>query len=243
MARIRLLHWKEEECGPRVAVLEGLGYAVDARQLMSASMKEFRENPPDVVVIDLGRLPSKGLEVGSFLRGSKSTRLIPLVFVDGEAEKVRKVMEKLPDARFTTYGKIGPVLEDVLASGPLREAVVPVVSAAASLEKKLGVKGAVRLVGAPEGVAALLPGVAFGDSGLTLWFVRSLGEYRQALPGIRERAENGGVWVIWPKTRTGVKPDINGNLVREVGLEAGLVDFKICAVDEVWSGMRFAVRK
>jgi hypothetical protein len=49
--------------------------------------------------------------------------------------------------------------------------------------------------------------------------------------------------VIWPKTRPGCKPDINGNLVRELALEVGLVDFKICAVDEVWSGMRFAVRK
>jgi hypothetical protein len=102
----------------------------------------------------------------------------------------------------------------------------------------------VRLVNGPDGFENLLPGVLFGGkAGLTLWFVGSLAEYKKALQGIRARAEEGGVWVIWPKTRPGVKPDINGNLVRELALEVGLVDFKICAVDEVWSGMRFAVRK
>jgi CheY-like chemotaxis protein len=245
MVRIRLIHWKEEECAERAAVLEKLGYQVDFSVLQSASMKEFRENPPDVVVIDLGRLPAHGLEVGTFLRGSKSTRLIPLVFVGGIAEKVQRVKDALPDARFTTYEKIGPVLEDVLAGGPVREAVVPAARPAAPLGKKLGVKEAgVRLVNGPDGFENLLPGVLFGGkAGLTLWFVGSLAEYKKALQGIRARAEEGGVWVIWPKTRPGVKPDINGNLVRELALEVGLVDFKICAVDEVWSGMRFAVRK
>ena len=72
MARIRLLHWKEEETAPRAERLRQLGYEVDARVLTSSSMKEFRENPPDAVVIDLGRLPSHGREVGVILRGSKS---------------------------------------------------------------------------------------------------------------------------------------------------------------------------
>ena len=245
MARIRLIHWKQEECAERAGVIAGVGYEVDFSVLQSSSMKEFRENPPDVVVIDLGRLPAHGLEVGTFLRGSKTTRLIPLVFVGGIAEKVERVKTALPDARFTTYEKIGPVLADVLAGGPVREAVVPAARPAAPLGKKLGVKEAgVRLVNGPEGFEKLLPGVVFGGSaGLTLWFVGSFAEYRAALGGIRARAEEGGVWVIWPKTRPGVKPDINGNLVRELALEVGLVDFKICAVDEVWSGMRFAVRK
>jgi hypothetical protein len=245
MIRIRLIHWKQEECAERAAVLEKLGYGVEFAVMQSSSMKEFRENPPVVVVIARGRLPAHGLVVGTFLRGSKSTRLIPLVFVGGIPEKVERVKAALPDARFTTYEKIGPVLEDVLAGGPLREAFVPKPPAPAPLGKKLGVKEAgVRLVNGPEGFEKLLPGVVFGGpAGLTLWFVGSLAEYRLALGGIRERAVEGGVWVIWPKTRPGVKPDINGNLVRELALEVGLVDFKICAVDEVWSGMRFAVRK
>ena len=240
MARIRLLHWKEEECAERAARLKGLGYEVDATRLQSASMKEFRENPPDAVVIDLSRLPSHGREVGVFLRGSKSTRLIPLIFVEGEKEKVRRVMETLPDARFTTYAKIGPVLEDVLSSAPLREAFVPKPHAPAPLVKKLGLKEGATLMNAPEGFEKVVP-VAKG--GLTLWFVSSKKEYAAALPKMRKVAEKGGIWVIWPKTTKTAKPDINGNLVREMALDVGLVDFKICAVDEVWSGMRFAVRR
>ncbi len=248
MRRIRLLHWKQEECEERAGRLRALGYEVDSAQLPSSSMKEFRENPPDAVVIDLSRLPSHGKEVGVFLRGSKTTRLIPLVFVEGLAEKVAGVMAALPDARYTTYAKIGPVLEDVLRE-PLREVVVPkALSTGAPLGKKLGLKegDAARLVNGPEGFEKLVPGYAVkrkGKAALTLWFVTTLAEYREALGGIRESAEAGGVWVIWPKTRPGVKPDINGNLVRGIGLEAGLVDFKICSVDEVWSGMRFAVKK
>ena len=70
----------------------------------SSSMKEFRKDPPDAVVIDLDRLPSHGREAGVFLRGSKSTRLIPLLFVctegvEGDPEKVARVKETLPDAR------------------------------------------------------------------------------------------------------------------------------------------------
>ena len=78
---------------------------------------------------------------------------------------------------------------------------------------------------------------------LTLWFVETRRDYEAALPKMRLRAEDGGIWVIWPKTTKSAKPDINGNIVREAALSVGLVDFKICAVDQVWSGMRFAVKR
>ena len=59
---------------------------------------------------------------------------------------------------------------------------------------------------------------------------------------MRQRAEDGGIWIVWPKTTKTAKPDINGNIVRETALTAGLVDFKICAVDDKWSVMRFAIK-
>jgi len=249
MARIRLLHWKQEECAPRAERLRRLGHDVDASKLMSASMKEFRENPPDAVVIDLGRLPSHGREVGVFLRGSRSTRLIPLIFVEGDPEQVAKIKETLPDARYTTYVKIGPVLEDVLANPP-KEAFVPKPHGPVPLNKKLGLKEGhvVGLINAPKGFESLIPGADTRRNPktkvpLTLWFVESKKEFESALPKMREKAEDGGIWVIWPKTTKTAKPDINGNIVRETALTVGLVDFKICAVDETWSGMRFAVRR
>jgi hypothetical protein len=247
MSRIRLLHWKEEECAPRAAAISALGYEVDSTQLQSSSMKEFREDPPAAVVIDLSRLPSHGREVGVFLRGSKSTRLIPLVFVEGAPEKVAATKEALPDARYTTYAKLGPVLEDVLANPP-KEAYVPKAKEPAPLGKKLGLKEGlpVGLVNAPKGFEALIPNAKRNPKAkvyLTLWFVETRRAFEEALPQMRQKAEDGGIWIIWPKTTKEAKPDINGNIVRETALSAGLVDFKICAVDDVWSGMRFAVKR
>jgi hypothetical protein len=52
----------------------------------------------------------------------------------------------------------------------------------------------------------------------------------------------GGLWVSWPKKSSGVKTDLDENAVRAIGLEHGLVDVKVCAVDETWSGLKFVVR-
>jgi hypothetical protein len=50
------------------------------------------------------------------------------------------------------------------------------------------------------------------------------------------------MWVSWPKKSSGVATDLNENIVREIGLAAGLVDVKVCAVTEVWSGLKFVRR-
>jgi hypothetical protein len=52
----------------------------------------------------------------------------------------------------------------------------------------------------------------------------------------------GGLWVAWPKKASGVPTDLNENLIREIGLAAGMVDNKVCAIDETWSGLRFVFR-
>jgi hypothetical protein len=249
MPRIRLLHWKEGECALRAGALQQLGYEVDATQLTSSSMKELRQNPPAAVVIDLGRLPSRGFEVGVFLRRRKSTRLIPLIFVDGAPEKLERVKTALPDARYTIYAKIGPVLEDVLAN-PAKEVFVPKLRDPVPLGKKLGIKDAqpVGLINAPTGFESKIPNAETkrnpkGKVSLTLWFVKSRREFESALPKMRQRVEDGGLWIVWPKTTKTSKPDINGNIVRKIALAAGLVDFKICAVDDTWSAMRFAIKR
>jgi DUF3052 family protein len=55
-------------------------------------------------------------------------------------------------------------------------------------------------------------------------------------------APAGVLWVAWPKKTSGVPTDLNENEVRRIGLQAGLVDVKVCAVDEVWSGLKFVIR-
>ena len=53
---------------------------------------------------------------------------------------------------------------------------------------------------------------------------------------------NGMLWISWPKKSSGVATDLDENIVREIGLKAGLVDVKVCAVDETWSGLKFVYR-
>ncbi|MGE0771648.1 MAG: DUF3052 domain-containing protein [Cyclobacteriaceae bacterium] len=54
--------------------------------------------------------------------------------------------------------------------------------------------------------------------------------------------QNGMLWISWPKKSSGVETDLDGNIVREYGLRHGLVDVKVCAVDEIWSGLKFMYR-
>ncbi len=56
-------------------------------------------------------------------------------------------------------------------------------------------------------------------------------------------ASKGGLWIIWPKKASGVVSDLSQTVVRETGLAAGLVDFKVAAIDATWSGLRFSQRK
>ena len=55
-------------------------------------------------------------------------------------------------------------------------------------------------------------------------------------------AANGSLWISWPKKSSGMATDLNENLIREIGLGLGLVDVKVCAVDETWSGLKFVYR-
>ncbi len=66
---------------------------------------------------------------------------------------------------------------------------------------------------------------------------RKLRAYRQAI------ASDGVIWVSWPKRSSGVESDVTEDLVRALALPIGLVDIKVCAVDEIWSGLKLMIRK
>jgi hypothetical protein len=120
--------------------------------------------------------------------------------------------------------------------------------------QKLGIKADMRvcLVGAPKGFAdSLTPrpqGVAFtakvtADSDLFVVFLRNRSELVARTVSLARDVTRQTVWFVWPKKASGIKTDIDGNVVRETGLAAGWVDFKVCAVDETWSGLAFKRRK
>jgi hypothetical protein len=75
-------------------------------------------------------------------------------------------------------------------------------------------------------------------------FATEAAELAEKLRSIRDAiAPDGMVWVSWPKKASGVTTDLSDVVVREVGLAAGLVDIKVCAIDEVWSGLKFVIPK
>ena len=74
----------------KVEVLLSAGYEVVHKAFGPSSFKEMRENPPDAVIIDLSRIPSQGRDVGLGIRKYKDTRHVPLIFVEGDPEKVKR---------------------------------------------------------------------------------------------------------------------------------------------------------
>ena len=121
------------------------------------------------------------------------------------------------------------------------------------LVKKLGIKPAttVALLGAPGGFARELVGLPDDvrlvsrlgrGPELTLWFVRAKQELDRRIETI-SAAMGQGLWIAWPKRASGVQTDVTEALVRAAGLAHGLVDYKSCAINETWSGLKFARRR
>lgn len=120
------------------------------------------------------------------------------------------------------------------------------------LPQKLGIKAgsSVALVDAPRGFEATLGALPDGArvrrgaraADLVVWFVTS----RRDLDGRVARIAGltwAGLWIAWPKKASGVASDVSEDVVRRVGLASGLVDYKVCAIDATWSGLKFARRK
>jgi hypothetical protein len=118
------------------------------------------------------------------------------------------------------------------------------------LEKKLGVKDGVTvfLDKAPDGfeLEALTTTRLPVMSAISLTFHTTAKTLTKRMPELIVRTEQAGmIWVCWPKKaaqKLGHASDLDDNVVRGIGLDAGMVDVKICAIDEVWSGMKFVRR-
>ena len=257
MPRIRLIHWNATEAADRAARLARGGLEVEHAPLDPSGLRALRAEPPDAVVIDLGRLPSHGRDLGVALRQTKATRGIPLVFVGGDPAKVARVRELLPDAGFTDWSGVQEALAQAMAHPPT-EPVVPGSSMAGysgtPLLRKLGIKAgyAVALVGAPEDfertLGELPPEVtlrrrAQGRCDLIVWFAGSRRNLKRRVARYGARAGAGGLWICWPKKASGVVSDLSERVVRESGLAHGLVDYKIASIDRTWAGLRFTRRK
>jgi hypothetical protein len=122
------------------------------------------------------------------------------------------------------------------------------------LVKKLGIKEDFRvaLVGAPDGFRGELEGLPNGVSFVTsvqgqldfiLFFAKTQTELTRHFSRLAAKLKPAGMlWIAWPKKASGVATDLSDSVVRQTGLDAGLVDVKVCAVNETWSGLKFLIR-
>jgi len=121
------------------------------------------------------------------------------------------------------------------------------------LAKKLGIKDDfhIDLINAPEYYLCLftdLPANLYfendKDSKVDLihFFTKSREEYKSILPQLKTRIKpNGSIWVSWPKKASKVPTDITEDIIRNFALQIRLVDIKVCAVDEIWSGLKLVI--
>lgn len=121
------------------------------------------------------------------------------------------------------------------------------------LAKKLGIKENfhVDIIHAPEYYLCLftdLPANLYFENDknakldLIHFFTKSKEEYKSSLPQLRDRIKsNGAVWISWPKKASKVTNDITEDIIRNYALQVGLVDIKVCAVDETWSGLKLVI--
>ncbi len=123
------------------------------------------------------------------------------------------------------------------------------------LAAKLGIKpaGRVVLVGAPDGFESTLEPLPDGvkvsrrlagrNDVLVVFVTRRADLERRFDAVVRAMEPDAGFWVAWPKRASTVPTDMTEDVVRDVALPEGLVDNKVCAIDEVWSGLRLVIRK
>ena len=256
--RIYLIHWKKEEVEARAAYLIQAGHSVVSDMPAGRDfLAGLAASVPDVILIDLTRLPSQGRDIGVLIRRQVGTRDVPLVFAGGQEDKVSQVRKVLPDAVYTRWEDILQSLADAIANQP-QSPVVPDSAFAAYAGKplfdKLGIKPGmtVGLINAPYDFSQtlgklpskvrLLEGES-GECDLLIWFVRSHAELCEQVAKITHSMGDIPLWIAWPKKASGVQTDLAQQTVRDAGLGTGMVDYKVCSIDAIWSGLLFRRRK
>jgi hypothetical protein len=257
MASMLIVTSDTEKAERHRVVLEQEYHSVQTGRYKQTLGMDLINSPPDFILIDLDRAPATGRDLGLYLRVQTATRRCLLVFLDGKPEKVGLIRELLPDA---VYAQSESLLEDIrrgLTNPPIHPHVPDSVFAGYAgrpLAAKLGFKPGmvIALIDAPiafEEKLGPLPDQVQIQRGLSehvdmaLWFTMHKGVLQTQLVGILGQVQDGKLWILWPKRSSGVESDLTQQIVRQHGLDADWVDFKVCSVDEIWSGLCFTARQ
>jgi hypothetical protein len=257
MRHVHLFQRDSAEAQKHVDELKTLGYSVSHEPVRPEVLRKFREKPPAAVLIDLSRAPSLGRDAGIFIRHYRATRNLPIVFFDGKPVKVAEIKKHLPDAIYTSWRGIKHALKRAIAcppAAPVKPKSLLAGYSGTPLVKKLGIgpKSRIVIINAPvnflDSLGKLPEGVVIRrnitpNNDMMIWFVKSRQSLERKIRAITALVKPGGVWIVWPKKRSRISCDLSQQDVRDIGLGAGLVDYKVCAIDGTWSGLKFARRK
>jgi len=257
MAHVQLISSDGEKVGRLLAELRQAGHRAAGGKLDEPLRRALLDSPPQAIVIDLDRAPATGRDLGLFFRVQAPTRRCLLVYLDGKPADVQAVQTLLPDACFTPSDELTAALEASLRNPPANPVVPESVFAGyrgRPLSAKLGLKAgmSVALLDAPKGFERVLEplpdGLVFsramrGTPDVSLWFATGREEFEAGLAERLQFAGDGKLWIAWPKRSSGIASDLTQAVVRQAGLDAGWVDFKICSVDDTWSALCFTRRK
>ncbi|MCY4028137.1 MAG: hypothetical protein OXH75_17715 [Acidobacteria bacterium] len=255
--KIRIVGASREALGTWVVRLADAGHAIDQRPVTGPQdLKRLGLEPPCAVVIDLDRAPARGRDIGLALRQRVATRRIPIVFVATD----REVFARLELPLETMHAVPKDIVTAVASALAMPPSGAPprmpsnLDYSATPLPRKLGIKAGSRVVlvrppaGFPDLLQPLPSDVVLrttnrGRRDITLWFTRSRRELERGAARMTRAAEAGRLWILWPKKSSPLAADHTERDVRRVGIGAGLVDFKVCAVDADWSGLAFVRRR
>lgn len=210
----------------------------------------------DAILIDLSRSPLQGRAVAIEFRKRAATRNVPIIFVGGLPEKVDAIKKVMPDAGFVDWQDIPESLTAAIQAAP-EKPLTPDTMAGYSgtpLAKKLNIRENVTLalLGAPDGFEAKLDPLPSGvrivtkarNADRAILFITAFKELeRKWQLTVDALADRATLWIAWPKKASKIVTDVTEINIRAYGLGRGWVDYKICAIDETWSGLAFAKRK
>jgi len=259
MPHIRLIHWNQTEAKQKAQILQSAGYTVNYEPLTPQRLKELKNNPPDAIVIDLTRLPMQGRDIAITIRHNKATHSVPIVFVEGDPQKLVHVKTQLPDATYTDYKQIQSTLKQTLAHPP-KVTVVPTSIFEqykdTPLAKKLGIKPntTIALINPPQDFIKTLGKLPKGTimtktpnekPHIVIWFTKTWKDLETDITKIATPLTPAAkLWIAWPKKQAiEIATDLTQATVRKTGLAHGLVDYKICAINKTWSALLFTKRK
>jgi CheY-like chemotaxis protein len=257
MSKVRLIHWKPEEAAEEIQLLKDAGFEVHSAPISGSNfLKKLEASNPDALLIDLSRAPSQGRDLAVAVRMRKGTRHIPIVFVAGKPEKVEAIRVLLPDAAYTEWQRAAAVIAEAIRIG-VETPIVPGSAFAAytgkPLVEKLGIKPGftVSLVNPPEDFPTVLAKLPVDTSlvtgmvpkaDLTIWFARTVDDLQRDLDSILHASQQVPVWIAWPKRGGAMASDLTQQTVRQQAMAEGMVDYKICSIDQDWSALLFKWR-